>query len=146
MKKVFLTVLFIVITLAGVSQDITTFFVFQPVDMGIGGRIDYRINEEVGVYGGYTQGNYKLCGNGYINDHRKVSMGGLFFNDHNSFLLVGVSMNGYGERYAPEPIPNHVLDPVSLDIGAGSIFDAVRISVQVDILRWETAIAIGITL
>lgn len=141
MKKLLLMALL----LYGVSLSAQrTFYAsFLPNDLGIGVRMDER-RGEAGLYTALSYGNYRFE-NGYINDHVRLTMGGIVYFDQ-SFMTVGMNAHTYGKHDFGDIKPaKAVLSPFSIEIGVGTKLDRVSVAFRIDLLKWDSSIDIGFT-
>ncbi len=144
MKKVIVIIVFLFF--CGLCSAQTGFsMVLQPSDLGVGLRVDQQISDRAGVYAMYTRGAYRFEG-GYVNNHRKMSLGGIWYTRQKSFLTVGLSYHTYGSYHFDIEIPKQTLKPVSFDVGVGVILDNFIVFCTVDPLKWDVGVGVGIVL
>jgi hypothetical protein len=144
------------------------YFCFQPTDLGIGIRQDYRFTKNInkgnsniidlrlthwGLYSSLTYGNYKFLG-GHLNDHFKLSGGGIYylpfnfdiFGGYQSFVIGGLTYHHYGEFVNDFNVVNpKVLKPMSFELGAGVNLNRLILGVRIDVLKYEASIDLGYT-
>jgi hypothetical protein len=138
----------------------TLHFIFQPEDLGWGLRNDYRISlgqkkgyelSKWGLYSSMSSGNYKFDGGGYIKDHLKLGLGGIFYpkekpleNSH-EFFSFGISYHYHGERdYPPETINEKRFKQLSFDLGIGARRKNFSGFISVDPLKLEFTVGGGL--
>lgn len=144
MKKHLLIGLFCLIPLAGISQT-TLYGIIQPSDLGLGVRVDQQIKSG-GMYASVSRGDYKFNG-GYVNNHWKVSLGGVVHTPHESFLTLGLNYHNYGQYLFPDNlIPDNALTPFSFDMGVGVKLGRFVSEFTLDILKWDVGVGLGYTI
>ena len=144
MKK--LIVILIGLTLAGMTNAQNIIYAtFQPTDLGYGVRYDRQIKDG-GIYTSFSKGNYKLPDGGYIRDHIKITLGGIaYMPQHLTFMTMGISYHSYGVHYAVDPpYSGDALAPISCELGIGTWFNKVVVSMRMDIIKWESNIDLGL--
>ena len=137
MRKTLLITLFVATTILATGQDYTVaYFSISPEDLGVGMRID-RPN----TYMSMTYGNYSLPYGGYIHDHARVSIGGLY-----KWFSLGLSYHHYGEVYTEQQLTNMALKPVSVEMGARIFIGRFSSCIRYDILKHEGILDFGWTI
>lgn len=141
MKNLIYILLFVCIQLQG--QNIV-YLTYQPQDNGVGIRFDH-IGEKAnkGIYASISRGNYYFDG-GYIKNHIKVAMGGLFYwPETRNYLIAGMTYHKYGKRKLTPLINEKVFEPLSIEIGSAVTLGRIIVSCRTDIIKWEPSIDIG---
>jgi hypothetical protein len=139
----------------------TLYLIFQPGDLGLGFRGDYRFNlgekhnnrlSRFGMYSLTSLGKYRLGEDEYIKNHLKIGIGGLFylkpipFEENRGFVNFGLSYHYYGKRnYSAGTINEKVFNHLSIDIGFGARRDKFNAFISVDPLKREGTVGVGIT-
>lgn len=139
MKKL----LFCMFLLTGVSLSAQHSFYlsFQPIDRGIGIRMDEQ-RGDVGLYTAISYGNYKFK-DGYISDHVRLTLGGIAYLEQ-SFVTAGLNVHSYGRHDFGEVKPaKAVLSPFSLELGVGTRLEGVSACFRIDLIKWDSSIDIG---
>ena len=145
MKTLLALLLWLIIgSFGSLSAQNTIYLTAQPTDMGLGVRYDRQIGD-LGLYGSLAKGHYKLEDGSYIDDHYKVSLGGLaYIPEHFGFVSFGISYHHYGSYYFYEPRSGNVMTPISCEGGVGTWFGKVSVAFRMDIIKWESMVELGI--
>lgn len=106
---------------------------FAPEDNGLGIRIDIN-----GGYMSMSYGNYHLPYGGYIKDHARVSMGGIY-----KWFSLGMSYHHYGEVLTNQQLTNMALKPVSVEAGARIFINRFAACIRYDVLKHEGIVDFG---
>lgn len=128
----------------------TLYFVYQPVDFGMGIRYDRMFNPKWGSYVALTYGKFKLPTGAVIDDHYKLVSGVLIYlvpthRFYQTYLGVGVSYNSYQGLYnLPPDFPEVALGQWSFELSCHArLSNKFNIGVRVDPVKWETALDFG---
>lgn len=146
--------------MTNMNSQTTLHFIFQPGDLGLGFRGDYRFNSgnkdeyglsRFGMYSLASIGKYRLGKDEYIKNHLKLGLGGLFylrpipFEKKQGFINFGLSYHDYGERnYYPETINEKAFNHLSIDIGFGARRENFSAFISMDPLKQEGTVGIGL--
>lgn len=128
----------------------------QPVDFGIGQRIDIGFkNDALQLYESLTYGDWGLYKQNGLRHHLKASIGIMApiyqrYNqtvlNHNEFFVTGaVNYHHLGKATINNEIVDpRIFNPWSFEIGiTGYTWSRFAIGVRTDILRWEPCIDFG---
>jgi hypothetical protein len=147
-----------------ISEEIhsnTFYLIFQPGDLGLGFRGDYRFKLAIkkenelsrfGMYSLTSLGKYRLGEDAYIKNHLKLGLGGLFYLKHVpfeeklGFINFGLSYHSYGKRnYLPGTINEKALNHLSMDIGFGARKDNFSAVISIDPIKFEGTVGLGLS-
>jgi hypothetical protein len=157
MKKIIPISLLLIIALNINAQKNALYVTFQPIDLGIGIRYDRHINHDMGLYSSLSWGNYKSMQlqdfsnqSFYIKNHYKVAFGMMLYlenkillYENNIYFSLGVSYHIYGEHEGVMCNENTVFLPLSYEVGVGTKFKRMNISVRYDMIKHESSFDIG---
>jgi hypothetical protein len=132
------------------AQKNTLYVSLQPVDMGVGLRYDRVITKKIGVYSSIAYGNYRLPYEGYIKDHIRAVIGGLYYLKPDRYIKpsfgIGLIYSYYGDRYITiADFEDSVLHPFSFELGINTKIRRFAAGVRYDPVKNESAVDIGIT-
>lgn len=156
MKKLLILLILIPALCSGQDPGLEALFLaYQPVDNGLGLRIDYQVGN-IPLYGSLTYGRTGLYGYNGIGPHTKITLGGriplknlkealpvskFFITAGVNYHYLGPSKGEYNEQLDPR-----VFHPWSFELGTTIYLGRFAFGAATDILRWEPQIAIGIVL
>jgi len=131
MRKILLIAL-LSVTLVARGQNVA-YVTFSPEDLGIGMRMDIDH-----AYMSITYGNYHLPYEGYIHDHAKIAIGGIY-----KWFSFGMAYHHYGEVLTEQQLTNMALKPVSVELGARVFVGRFAACIRYDVLRYEGTVDFG---
>ena len=134
LRRVLTIALFFIATIIAVGQDNAVYASFAPQDNGIGIRVDMD-----GGYMSMAYGNYKLPYGGYINDHLKLAIGGLYKG-----FSFGLTYHDWGETSETVQLVKRNLRHLSFELGGGASVGRFVAALRYDVLRNEGTIDFGI--
>ena len=132
MRKLIIVAFFIATTFVATGQNVA-YVSFSPEDLGIGMRIDVDH-----AYVSMTYGNYNLPYGGYIHDHAKIAIGGMY-----KWFSLGMSYHHYGEVLTDQQLTKMSLKPVSVELGGRVFVGRFVACIRYDILRYEGTVDFG---
>ena len=128
----------------------------QPVDFGIGQRIDIGFkNNAIQLYESLSYGNWGLYKNNKIKHHFKASLGIMApfatqsiqatLNHSRFFVTTAINYHWLSEAYVDnELVDPRIFNPWSFELGiTGYTWKHFSLGVRTDILRWEPCIDFG---
>lgn len=128
----------------------------QPVDFGIGQRIDIGFkNDALQLYESLTYGDWGLYKQNGLRHHLKASVGIMapiyqrcqqtVLNHNEFFLTAAINYHHLGEASINNEIVDPgIFNPWSFEIGiTGYTWSRFAIAVRTDILRWEPCVDFG---
>lgn len=151
MKTLILTVIFALFTATLAGRDPNALYLsVQPGDRGLGIRYDRYVGR-TGIFLSGARGGYKFNDGGYIKDHYRFALGGIYqprqkLNNPyiKDYFTFGLSYHLYGAReYNPIFINENVFKPWSFEFGGGVRLFKFAFGLRMDIIKWEGIVDFG---
>lgn len=122
-----------------VKHNNAVYLTIQPGDLGIGPRYDHTFSD-FGIYTNATYGNYQLPAGGYIKDHYKVAIGGIYKD-----WTLGISYHSLGEIKETVELTKRTLYEFSFELGTRISINRFITSIRWDVMRGEGLLDFGFT-
>ena len=121
--------------------------VYQPVDNGLGIRIDYQIMN-LRLYNSLSYGNQGLYRANNLKQHTKLTAGILIplqdYRGHKYNIMAGINYHHLrSDGYFEACLDPRIFDPWSFELGVSIYIGRIAIGTRTDILRWEPCVDIG---
>ena len=161
MKKNVILISLLFISLISFGQRYIASGTFEPNDLGLGVRLDYKFNRGVkvyyhrnkffynmGIYTGVGYGKYNSTEEGQYN-HFKCSAGITKYAPWSKGNIVstfgaGINFHNYGKITEGLNLPSKIsLFPVSLEANVGIIIYSLNIGISQDLIKRESMLIIG---
>lgn len=162
MKKTILlltTLMFLFLTPVTQPQSVkikTEYLLIQPVDFGIGHRLDIGFSTtDLQLYESISYGNWGLYRQNGIRDHIKFTIGLMHaLKPHTNektlstdqfFITFGLNYHLLTKYAEPDiPLDSDIFNPWSFELGITAYsWKKVAIGIRTDILRWEPCMDFG---
>jgi hypothetical protein len=125
------------------SQQLTTSAVFEPIGTAVGFKIEYQPKHQVGFYGSYTQGIYKMPFYDENITFNKKSIGIAVHNKSGAYLQGGLVYSCWDEVLYDDYIFTKHTTP---ELGFGFKFPrGFNVSVRYNFYKCESALDFGYT-